>query len=211
MSLHNEQKVKFNQIKKGIMIVFSVILVVFLLSILQYAIYYYSNPIKEEVSFSATGCLIYNTEESFHELVPVEIYGENLHYFFRNREDGVQGDIFVNGYSIFGEGRNRDTIYAGFYTEFYKGSNYTCTSVGGDINPLCEIIAISKEWRVIVCGITVDAAISEKAGSQAGTQVLLVIPVGDIDTAIERVREVALNSEQMNEWLTKNGWMKKLE
>ena len=207
MSLNNEQKMKLNKIKKGILIVCSIIAVVILLSILQYAIYYYSNPIKEEVSFSATGCLIYNTEERFHELVPVEMNGENLHYFFRNREDCVQGDIFVNGYSIFGEERNGDTIYPGFYTEFYKGSNYTCTSVGGDYKPLCEIIAISRDWNVIVCGITVDAAISDKAGSQAGTQALLVIPAGDIDTAIERVREVALNSEQMNEWLTKNGWI----
>lgn len=32
--------------------------------------------------------------------------------------------------------------------------------------------------------------------------------VGDVDTAIERVREVALNSEQMDNWLVENGWMK---
>lgn len=193
-----------NSMRKGILIAVSVIVTVFLLCILQYAIHYYSNPLRKDISFSTTGCLIFNLEEGDYELVPVEIKGENLHYIYHNREDALQGDIFVNGYSIFGHERDHDAVGLGFFSEFHE-SDYTCVSIVSisDDERLCKIIALSKDWHMIVCGVEVDSNISQRVEAGKNRQALLVISADNLETAQNVIEEISSHSEQMKEWLIK--------
>lgn len=195
----------WKNIKKRLIILGSILFITIILSLLQYAIHYYNNPLITKTSFSATGCIVYDLhkEKDDFEPVKVEVYGENLNYIFHNKEDYIRGDILVHGYSLFGKDRNKES--PGFYTGFYQDSPYTCTAIG-DEGYLCEIIGISNDFSAIVCGITVDATIGKRQGEQA----LLVILADDENDVIDVVNELAANSQQMKDWLTENGWIQDL-
>ena len=108
--------------KKGILIVLSVIAITFILCLLQYGIHYYNNPVEKEIYFTASGYIIWNPDNGEGEKVDVEVKGKSLSYIFKNHPEAVQGDIFVNGQSIFGTVDDRDI---GFYTEF-RGLDFAC-------------------------------------------------------------------------------------
>lgn len=197
------------KIRKYIFIFVIVIVLIVMPCILQYAIHYYFHPVKSEVHIFATGRLIYNLNENDYETVQVEIKGENLRYVYHNNEEGIQGDIWVNGYSIFGHGTNLDEPGMGFFSEFYDDSNYTCAEVGSNDNSfLCKIIAVSKDWSTIVCGVTVDSNISNRVEGNTKEDALLVITADNPDTdSFEIIKETVSNSKQMNDWLIKHGWI----
>lgn len=198
--------------KKYIVIIIVVIAIIVIPCMLQYAIQYYFHPIKNKVDISTTGLLIYNEDVYDYEAVQVEIKGGNLNYIYKNNNDGIQGDIWVNGYSIFGNGIKQDDIYSdlhrGFYSEFHSRSNYACTKIYSDNpNHLCEIIAMSKDWNVIVCGVTVNSNISSKIEGDS-EEALLVIAPDNVEEAGIIIEEVAFNSIEMNDWLINHGWTK---
>lgn len=178
------------------------------LSVLQYGIYYYNNPIEKEVNFMATGCIIWDSEGKEWEMVNVEVKGKKLYYIFKNHREAAQGDIRIDGYSIFGNMDHRDE-YIGFYTEFH-GENFGCVERKGD-QVLCKIIALSEDFKSIVCGIDIAPFIigSEETGRNG--QALLVIPGEDMESAKEVIKNAFLNSEQMNEWLLENEWNRMIE
>lgn len=198
----------FDKLKKGFLITAIVIIVVFALCILQYAIHYYSNPLKKEVSFSTSGYLIFDPDGNEYEPVMAEVQGENLHYLFHNRPDAIQGDIWINGHSLFGHGKDKgyvETRFRGFYSEFHE-SDYTAVSIG-DENKLCKIISLSKTWDTIVCGIILDTDITGSIKPGERRQALLIIPADSPESSLEKIRYVSDYSEQMNEWLNENGWI----
>lgn len=188
-------------IKKGIFIVISVIGITLILSVLQYGIHYYHNPVEEEINFNAIGYILFNPDGTEREKVDVEVRGKRLHYIFKNRPEAAQGDILIDGYSIFGNIDDRDI---GFYTEF-RGESFSCTGIGGD-DTLCEIISLSKDFQSIVCGINIAPPIVDDGKMRWSGQAILIIPGNDLESAKEMIKNVSLNSQQMHDWLIKNGW-----
>lgn len=193
--------------KKSFFIIIFTIGIILILLVLQYGIYYYNNPLEEEISFITTGCIIRNPEGKEWKMVDVEIKGKKLHYIFKNHREAAQGDILINGYSIFGNTDYRDE-HIGFYTEFH-GKGFGCIETKGD-QILGKIIVVSEDFQFIVCGISMDPFIinGEKGWDE---QVLLVIPGNDIESVKKIIKTVSLNSEQMREWLLENEWNKLVE
>lgn len=200
---------KKNRIKKALFIFVFVIVFVFILCILQYVIYFRSNPLKKNAEFYTVGYLFFDKMGNEYESVSVDIKGENLNYIFHNKKDAIQGDIFVNGYSIFGNERNYSSDRAGFYSEFDE-TDYTTVDVKSR-EKLCEIISLTKDWGTIVCGVTIDSNISQKTAKGLSKKGLLIITNNGIESAKEALKDVSLNSEQMNRWLTENNWIADME
>lgn len=169
------------------------------------AIYYYFNPIKKEFDISATGCLLFKTEQG-SEIVDVEIKVKTFRYIFHNQADAIQGNVWINGYGIFGNGLNN----FGFYERFYQDSNYSCVNICAE-NYLGTMVTVSKAGNTMVCAVNVNSYVSSKSDMQANTQALLVIPAKSYDTASTILNDVASNSQQLESWLVENKWESILE
>lgn len=161
---------KENRIKKALFIFVFVFIFVFILCILQYAIYFRSNPRKKNVEFTTVGYL-----------------------FFDN----------------IGNERNYSSDRAGFYSEFDE-TGYTTVDVKSR-ERLCEIISLTKDWSIIVCGVTIDSNISQNTSKGLNKKGLLIITNNGIESAKEALKDVSLNSEQMSRWLTENNWIADIE
>ncbi len=188
---------------KSIFIILSVVGVTAILSVLQYIIHYYNYPVEEEINYTAIECIIWDRKGAEWEKVDVEVRGKRLHYIFHNQRDAVQGDILVNGYSIFGNIDHSDE-YMGFYTECH-GEGFGCVRTRGDYVS-CEIIALSEDFQAIVCGIYTAPSGSGEEGAKQERQALLVIPGNDIGSAKEIIKNASQHSGQMDDWLLENGW-----
>ena len=198
-----------SKLKKTILIMIALIALVAILSLLQYAVHYYSNPAEKDIDITTTGCLLFKDDKRQQKNVLVEIKGKILHYIFHNEEDAVQGDIYVNGFSIFGNGRSRDENNFGFYTRFLENSGYAAAETPGD-NNLCKIITVSKNLNTAVCVVDGDAAITGEIDSSP-IEALLVIPADNLDNAESLVKEAVSNSQQFKSWLMDNNWITGLE
>ena len=152
----------------------------------------------------AEGCIIWNPEGREWKTVDVEVKGKKLYYIFKNHREAAQGDILIDGYSIFGNVDLRDE-FIGFYTEFH-GEDFGCIEMKGDQIP-GKIIALSEDFQSIVCGIDINPSIiiGEETGRTG--QALLVIPGNGMESAKEVIKNTFLHSKQMEEWLLENGWM----
>ena len=186
-----------------------VVIFVAILTVLQYAIHYYSNPVQKDINIFTTGCLLFKDDKRQEKIVPVEIKGKTLHYIFHNEEDAVQGDIYVNGFSLFGYGTNRDEPNVGFYTRFLENSDYATTEMSGD-SILCKTITVSKNLNKVVCVVKADASITGEKDSSP-EEALLVIPADNLDNAESLVKEAVSNSKQFKNWLKDRNWVTGLE
>lgn len=101
--------------------------VVILVFLIDGFIRFYCHPIKKEIAFSSRACLFYGTEEDACEIVEISIGGEELSYLFKNEPDAVQGEIWINGYGIFGHGdvQEFDWYLGGMYNEFPADEEYS--------------------------------------------------------------------------------------
>lgn len=178
---------------------------------IEYGIKYYYNPIKKEVHFTTTGCLIYDFTQAVYVVVDVEVMGENLNYLFKNNSDAIQGDILIKGKSIFGRDRFHDSYYNPYVDSFYTQFNNESESIAAvEINndkSLCKIISLSKGWKIIVCGVVTDSSISDKIAADMKKEALLVILANSLNTSQELIKEISLHSLQMKEWLIEHGWI----
>lgn len=195
------------KIKRPVIIVIVIIASVTLLCLLQYGIQFYSIPIKKYIDINTTGMLVYNTEPVSYESANVELKGRTFHYLFKNEEDGVQGNVWLNGRGLFGYGGADDI---GFYIEFYEDLEYTCAQIWGKETP-GNMFTTSRDMKTFICGVSVTENINDKTDQQGGTQALLVIPAEEIETANEIIRETAAASQPFADWLSENGWSQYLE
>lgn len=161
---------KENRIKKALFIFVFVFIFVFILCILQYIIYFRSNPLKKNAEFTTVGYLFFNN---------------------------------------IGNERNYSSDRAGFYSEFDE-MGYTTVDVKSR-ERLCEIISLTKDWSIIVCGVTIDSNISQNTSKGLNKKGLLIITNNGIESAKEALKDVSLNSEQMSRWLTENNWIADME
>lgn len=201
----------YSKIGKVCFVTLTIIIIISIMIGLEYGIKYYYNPIKKEVHFTTTGCLIYDFTQADYEVVDVEVMGENLNYLFKNNNDAIQGDILIKGKSIFGRDKSYDSYdnkyYGSFYSFFGNSSkSITAVSISND-KSLCNIIALSKSWDIIVCGVVADSSISDKIAVDMKKEALLVIPANSLTTSQELIKELSLHSLQMKEWLIEHGWI----
>lgn len=114
------------KIKKYILYTIVLIAVIVTLGMTEFLIKAYYNPREKKFYLSTKGCLVYNLAESDYEIIEVEVVGENLDYLLNNKNDVIQGNILVNGLSIFSQ---KEVYYDSkssfdydngfFYSEFY--------------------------------------------------------------------------------------------
>lgn len=191
-----------NKTKKIFFTLILSILTVVLLLIIEFSIQFYNEPLIKKYHTNTTGYIIYDIESGEKELVSIEIKGENLNYIFRNKENAIQGDIWLNGCSLFGIGQELDSVGFGFYTEFHSHSpDYAWVELRGGNGELCNMICLSKNWDRIVCGITINTTMGLETPLPSGTPALLVLSAESPD---ETIKEAVENSRQMREWILKN-------
>lgn len=196
-------------VKKAVILIVTVIAVTVFGSLIQYGMHHFFYPQKEFVMPSAIGLLIYDIEKSDYEVVQIEGYAYKLHYLFKNREDAVEGNFYINEQSIFGDKPVSEKEWRGFYTEFHdKDAQYSdMLHISGDDNPLCHTMIITKDAGKMLCGVTMDSRISARSDVPEGTEALLVMPAENIEDAKALIEEAAADSENMREWLIENGWI----
>lgn len=195
------------KMKRPVIIAIVFIAAVILLCLLQYGIQFYSTPIKKYIDINATGMLVYNTKPVSYESANVELEGRTFQYLFKNEEDGVEGNVWLNGNGLFGYGGADDI---GFYLEFHEDLEYTCARIWGKETP-GNMFTTSRDLKTFICGVSVTGDTDDKTDQQAETQALLVIPAEEIDTANAIIRETAAASQPFADWLSENGWSQYLE
>ncbi|WP_285815763.1 hypothetical protein [Thomasclavelia cocleata] len=197
------------KIKKYILYVTIVIAVIFTLGMTEFLIRAYHYPVEKKVYLSTKGCLIYDLAESDYEIIDVKVIGENLNYLLNNKNDVIQGNILVNGFSIFSQ---KEVYYDSkssfdydngfFYSEFYDNSIYTSIGLGNE-ESICKIIAASKSWDMLVCGIVIDENVDDKVKQIIKKDAILVIPADNLIEAKELIDRSASNLIYMKERLEK--------
>lgn len=202
------------KIKKYILYTIVLIAVIVTLGMTEFLIKAYYNPREKKFYLSTKGCLVYNLAESDYEIIEVEVVGENLDYLLNNKNDVIQGNILVNGLSIFSQ---KEVYYDSkssfdydngfFYSEFYDNSIYTSIGIGNK-ESICKIIAASKSWDMLVCGIVIDENVDDKVKQVIKKDALLVIPADNLIKAKELIDEATSNSTHMDDWLKERGFIK---
>lgn len=181
------------KIKRILVLIISVIAVIGIGFGIEQGIHYYHNPIKEAFEFLTTAQLIYNNDDEY-ETVKAKVIGEKLNYYFNNNDDAIQGDILIDGVSIYGRDQDDDEFdnpyINGFYTVFRDSEYATLESFDRGI---CQILVVSKNYQAIICAI-VDVT---------GKEALLVISKKPVDDVIKKVID---KSPQLKEWLDKYDW-----
>ncbi len=184
------------KIKKYILYTIVLIAVIVTLGMTEFLIKAYYNPREKKFYLSTKGCLVYNLAESDYEIIEVEVVGENLDYLLNNKNDVIQGNTLVNGLSIF----SQKEVY-------YDNSIYTSIGIG-DKESICKIIAASKSWDMLVCGIVIDENVDDKVKQVIKKDALLVIPADNLIKAKELIDEATSNSTHMDDWLKERGFIK---
>ena len=187
------------KMRRAVIIILTGIAVVILLLLLEFAIRYYHEPLKKEVSFAADGCLIYDLESGQYELVSVEINGENLNYIFRNKENAVQGNILVNGYSLF----EQNSMGFGFYVEFMSPSPDQAWLSQVRTDSSNTDLYITRDWSQILCRFKTAPEMNLNSDIPAGTEVLLAVPA---DT-LEKAQKIIDDEETSYQTVTGFEWL----
>lgn len=202
------------RIKKYILYTTILIAIIVTLGMTEFLIKAYYNPAEKNFYLSTKGCLVYDLAEGEYEIIKVEVIGENLDYLLNNKNDVIQGNILVNDFSIFTQKdvhynskSSFDYLNGFFYSEFYDNSIYTSIGIGNK-DSICEIIAASKSWDMLVCGIIIDENVDDKVKQVIKKDALLVIPADNLIKAKELIDEAASNSIYMNDWLKERGYIK---
>ena len=199
------------KIKKYILYTIVLIAVIVTLGMTEFLIKAYYNPREKNFYLSTKGCLVYDLAESDYEIIETEVVGENLDYLFNNKNDVIQGNILVNGFSIFSQ---KEVYYDSkssfdydngfFYSEFYDDSIYTSIGIGNK-ESICKIIAASKSWDMLVCCIVIDENVDDKVKQVIKKDALLVIPADNLIKAKELIDKATSNSTHMDDWLKERG------
>ncbi|MCI9130614.1 hypothetical protein [Thomasclavelia cocleata] len=199
------------KIKKYILYTIVLIAVIVTLGMTEFLIKAYYNPREKNFYLSTKGCLVYDLAESDYEIIETEVVGENLDYLFNNKNDVIQGNILVNGFSIFSQ---KEVYYDSkssfdydngfFYSEFYDNSIYTSIGIGNK-ESICKIIAASKSWDMLVCCIVIDENVDDKVKQVIKKDALLVIPADNLIKAKELIDKATSNSTHMDDWLKERG------
>ena len=199
------------KIKKYILYTIVLIAVIVTLGMTEFLIKAYYNPREKNFYLSTKGCLVYDLAESDYEIIETEVVGENLDYLFNNKNDVIQGNILVNGFSIFSQ---KEVYYDSkssfdydngfFYSEFYDNSIYTSIGIGNK-ESICKIIAASKSWDMLVCCIVIDENVDDKVKQVIKKDALLVIPADNLIKAKDLIDKATSNSTHMDDWLKERG------
>lgn len=202
------------KIKKKILYVTVLIAIIVTLGMTEFLIKAYYNPIKKAIYLSTKGCLVYDLAESDYEIIEVEVVGENLDYLFNNKLPAIHGNILVNGFSIFSQKKvyydpksSFNYLNGFFYTEFHDNSKYASLETR-DEQQICKIVAVSKSWDLLVCGIIIDENVDDKVKQVIKKDALLVIPADNLIKAKELIDEAASNSIHMKDWLKERDYFK---
>lgn len=188
-----------DKIRRVVIIILTGTAVVILLLLFEFAIRYYHEPLKKEVSFAADGCLVYDLESGQYELVSVEISGENLNYIFHNKENAVQGNILVNGYSLF----EQNGMGFGFYGEFMsKTPDQVWLSQIRNGSSKTDLY-ITRDWSQILCRFKTTPEMNLNPDIPAGTEVLLAVPADTLEKAKKIIddEETSYHAVTGVEWL----------
>lgn len=149
-----------------------IILAVCVLGVL---IYYYNNPLKKDIMSSSSGCVFYVEDMNEYEIVQVSIQGERICYLFKNEPDAIQGEIWINGYGIFGHGSadKYDSYIGGMYNEFPDDEEYSYC--GNFIKETGSIkYVISKDGLKGIIKIDSDSEISNFTENKSSGTAILV-------------------------------------
>lgn len=176
-----------------------VVIVVIAACVLERVLHYRSHPMKKEKHIQTKGYLVFGTDFEMGEVVDVKIKGEELTYLFSDHEDAVQGTIWMNGQSIFGEDAGEEQ--PGFYVAFHEDMPEISFLSVGTSDAKCNYICISKDWNTIVCGLMADSSISNKIENP--TPALLVVNATTKEEA-EVQLEKAATHPAMKRWLDEN-------
>lgn len=126
---------------KGIVIFLIVIVAVVLLCLGDYGLRYYDTPKEETYDYVGSGMLVGLVNPQFYQQVPVEIHAKKAHFIWKNQEDYIQGNVWLDGEKIFGDEE------MGFTTLFVKAEpSYSCiTTTDGDTSG--NMFLISKDLK----------------------------------------------------------------
>lgn len=135
---------------KGIVIFLIVIVAVVLLCLGDYGLRYYDTPKEETYDYVGSGMLVGLVNPQFYQQVPVEIHAKKAHFIWKNQEDYIQGNVWLDGEKIFGDEE------MGFTTLFVKAEpSYSCiTTTDGDTSG--NMFLISKDLKNVLCGVRIE-------------------------------------------------------
>lgn len=85
---------------KGIVIFLIVIVAVVLLCLGDYGLRYYDTPKEETYDYVGSGMLVGLVNPQFYQQVPVEIHAKKAHFIWKNQEDYIQGNVWLDGEKI---------------------------------------------------------------------------------------------------------------
>ena len=85
-------KEKDDSMKKHLKIAVGILIATAVLCVVQYGIETYQKPVKTEVSYETTGCVIW---DETYEIIPVEIKGTRYSYLWKNEDDYFLGTLIV--------------------------------------------------------------------------------------------------------------------
>ena len=169
---------------KGIVIFLIVIVAVVLLCLGDYGLRYYDTPKEETYDYVGSGMLVGLANPQFYQQVPVEIHAKKAHFIWKNQEDYIQGNVWLDGEKIFGDEET------GFTTLFVKAEpSYSCiTTTDGDTAG--NMFLISKDLKTVLCGVKIEEE-----------EFLLVAPAEDKATADGMIDNAAKQSQAFSWWL----------
>jgi len=151
--------------------------IIFSVCVIGCLIYYYNKSLKKNIMFSSSGCIFYGEDMEECEIIPLSVQGEKIYYLFKNRPDAIQGEIWINGYGIFGHGSidKYDSYIGGMYNEFPSVGEYSYC--GNFIKENEKIIyIISKDGTKGIVKMNSDGEISNLTENKISGPMILVFP-----------------------------------
>ena len=112
---------------------------------------------EETYDYVGSGMLVGLANPQFYQQVPVEIHAKKAHFIWKNQEDYIQGNVWLDGEKIFGDEET------GFTTLFVKAEpSYSCiTTTDGDTAG--NMFLISKDLKTVLCGVKIEDGYHQNA------------------------------------------------
>ena len=122
---------------------------------------YYDTPKEETYDYVGSGMLVGLVNRNL-STGSVEIHAKKSTFIWKNQEDYIQGNVWLDGEKIFGDEE------MGFTTLFVKVEpSYSCiTTTDGDTSG--NMFLISKDLKNVLCGVRIEEE-----------EFLLVVPAED--------------------------------